>query len=180
MWVWVQVRDSLRCHAMYRLEARRPATYGRQGDGVDGEACRVVSTKLEASLFRGLLTGAPACARMRGHNMRAASSCPGCGSQHEDEAHVLWDCLSWEAVRAGWRALVLRAAEQLQLGPLTRWPVCLRRAGLLALSAGANQQQVDDFLYRLYGMYLAMLSPYLLREAGAGRDPLPAVPGAGR
>ena len=57
-----RVRDSLRCHAMRGLEARRPATYGGLGDGVDGEACRaalqVASTELEASLLWGLLAGA--------------------------------------------------------------------------------------------------------------------------
>ena len=94
-----KVRDSLRCHAMRGLEARRPATYGGPGDGVDGEACRaalrVASTELEASLFLGLLAGAQwTAARMRGHNMWATLSFPGCGSQPEDEAHVLWDCPS--------------------------------------------------------------------------------------
>ena len=179
-----RVRDSLRCHAMRGLEARRPATYGGLGDGVDGEACRaalrVASTELEASLLRGLLAGALwTAARVRGHNMRATSSCPGCGSQHEDEAHVLWDCPSWETARAGWRAWVLQAAERLQLGPPTGWPACLRRAGLLplALSAGADRRQVDEFLYRLYGMYLAVLAA---GGARVGRGPLPAAPGAGR
>ena len=141
-----RVRDSLRCHAMRGLEARCPANYGRLGDGVNGKACRaalrVASTELKASLLRGLLARALwTAARVRGHNMRATSSCPGRGSQHEDEAHVLWDCLSWEVARAGWRAWVLRAAVHLQLGPLTRWLVCLRQAGLLPLplSAGANR-----------------------------------------
>ena len=51
------------------------------------------------------------------------------------------------------------AAEQLQLGFLTGWPACLRRAGLLplALSAGADRRQVDKFLYRLL-IYLAVLA----------------------
>ena len=109
---------------MRGLEARRPATYGGLGDGVDGEACRaalrVASTELEASLLRGLLAGALwTAARVRGHNMQATSSCPGCGSQHEDEAHVLLDCPSWKTARAGLRAWVLQAAERLQLGPPT-------------------------------------------------------------
>ena len=43
-----RVRDTLRCHAMPGLEARRLATYGGLGDGVDGEArcaaLRVAST----------------------------------------------------------------------------------------------------------------------------------------
>ena len=159
-----RVRDSLRCHAMRRLEARRPATYGRLGDGVDGEACRaalrVASTELEAPLLRGLLAGALwTAAHVRGHNMRATSSCPGCSSQHEDEAHVPWDCPLWEVAREGWHACKQRSG--CSWAP-TRWPACLRRAGSLplVLSAGANRQQVDAFLrlYRLYGMYLAVLA----------------------
>ena len=41
-----------------------------------------------------------------------------------------------------------------RLAPPSRWPACLRQAGLLplALSAGADRKQVDAFLYRLYGM----------------------------
>ena len=149
--------------AGWRSAARRPMA--GWGDGVNGEArcaaLQVASTELEASLLRGLLAGALlTAARVRGHNMRAMSSCPGCGSQHEDEAHVLTDCPSWETARAGWHAWVLQAAEHLQLGPPTGSPACLWRAGLLplALSAGADRWQVDEFLYRLYGMYLAVLA----------------------
>ena len=161
-----RMRDSLHCHAMCGLEARCPAPYGGLGDGADGGACRALraaSTELEASVLRGLLAGALwTAARVCGHNMQATSSCPGCGSQHEDEAHVLWDCPSWEAARVAWRALVLQAAEQLQLGPPTRWPACLRRAGLLPLvpSVGADRRHVDEFLYRLYGMYLEVLTAH--------------------
>ena len=66
---------------------------GGLGDGVDGEACcaalRVASTEQEASLLRGLLVGALwTAARVRGHNMWATSSCPGCGSQYEDESET--------------------------------------------------------------------------------------------
>ena len=76
-----RMQDSLRCHAMLGLEARRPATYGGLGDGVDGEACqaalRMAATELEASLLRGLLAGALWMAgRVCGHNMQALSSCP--------------------------------------------------------------------------------------------------------
>ena len=58
-----------------------------------------------------------------------------------------------------------------------RWPACLRRAGLLplALSAGADRQQVDAFVYRLYGMYLAVLAakyaPTRLGVPGQGEAP---------
>ena len=109
-------QPALSCHA--RAGGPPPGDLWRVGDGVNGEACRaalrVASTELEASLLRGLLAGALwTAARVRGHNMRATSSCPGCGSQHEDEVHVLWDCPSWETARAGWGAWVLQAAERL-------------------------------------------------------------------
>ena len=61
-----------------------------------------------------------------------------------------------------WRALVLHAAEQLQLAPPTRLPDCFRRAGLLppAPSARAGRQQVDEFPYRLYGLYVVLTARY--------------------
>ena len=76
----------------WRPAAQQPMAGLR--NGVNGEACRaavrMASTELEVSLLRGLLvevlwTAAGVCR----HNMQAVSSCPGCGSQHKDEAHVL-------------------------------------------------------------------------------------------
>ena len=103
MWqIQHMVRDSLRRHAMRGLETRCPATCADLRTGLMWGACRAVlrvaSTKLEASLLWGLLARAlwtAAC--VRGHIMQATSSCLCCGSQHEDETHVLWD---WEATRA--------------------------------------------------------------------------------
>ena len=69
--------------------------------------------------------------------------------------------------------------------PATRWPACLRRVGLLplALSAGADRQQVDKFLYRLYGMYLAVLAARYAHtrsgESGQGEALFPRAPGGG-
>ena len=34
-----RVREALSYHAACQLEARRPATFGGQGDGMDGVAC---------------------------------------------------------------------------------------------------------------------------------------------
>ena len=178
-----RVRDIPRCHAMRGLEARHPATYGGLGDGVDGEACRaalrVVSTELQASLLRGLPAGALwTAARVRGHNMRATSSCPGCGSYHEDEAHVLWRCPLWEIASAGWRAWVLEAAERLQLGPPTGWPATLgavRGGGPPAGGRGPIQAVRD-----VPRVACGQIRPHPLGGAGAGRGPLPAAPGAGR
>ena len=156
-------QSALPCHA--RAGGPPPGDLWRAGGrSRQGGVSRATPGRVHRagpSLLRGLLAGALwTAARVRGHNMRATSSCPGCGSQHEEEAHVLWDCPSWETARAGWRAWVLQTAERLQLGPLAGWPACLRRAGLLplALPAGADRRQVDKFLYRLYGMYLAVLA----------------------
>ena len=71
------------------------------------------------------------------------------------------------------------------VGPPTGWPACLRRAGLLALalSAGADRRQVDEFLYRLYGMYLAVLAARCAHtrsgEQGQGEALFPRRPAPG-
>ena len=84
------MRDNLRCHAMRGLEARRPATYGGMGDGVDGEACRaalrVASSELEASLLLGLqVLWTAACVRCRmDFSTKCSSSVwPGTVQDHE-------------------------------------------------------------------------------------------------
>ena len=169
-----RVRDSLRCHSSRHLEARRPVTFGGLGDGVDGPACRaalrVTSTELEKSLLRGLMAGALwTAARVSSHGMRTNSECPHCGAAHEDEVHVLWDCPAWEQVRETWSPSLRDAAAALpQLGPPDQWPACLRRAGLfpLPLAQGVEEGLLDEFLYRLYGMYLAVLAARM--AAGRG------------
>ena len=57
-----------------------------------------------------------------------------------------------------------------ELGPATHWPACLRRTGLrpLAPSAGGDLQHVDEFLYRLHGMYLAVLTARYARTRSGG------------
>ena len=99
-----RVRDSLRCHSSRQLEARRPVTFGGLGDGAHGPACRATlraaSTESDKSLLRGLMAGALwTAARVSGHGMRTNSTCPHSGAAHEDEVHVLWDCLEWEQAR---------------------------------------------------------------------------------
>ena len=102
-----RVRDSLRCHSSRQPEARRPIAFGGLGDGADSPACRAAlraaSVELEKSLLRGLLAGAMwTAARVSDHGMRANSACPNCSAAHEDEAHVLWDCLEWDNARGTW------------------------------------------------------------------------------
>ena len=134
--------------------------------GMDGAAChaalRVASHKEEASLLCGLLAGAlGTSARVCGRGLRTASTCPFCGAAHEDEAHVLWDRPRWHGARDSWSPRLLAAAADLpDLNPPEHWPACLQRAGLLPsrVSEGVDKALVDMFLYRLYGMYLAVLA----------------------
>ena len=142
-----RVRDSLRCHSSRQLEARRPVTFEGRGDGADGPACRAAlraaSTELEKSLLRGLMAGAMwTAARVSGHGTRTNSACPHRGAAHEDEVHVLWDCLEWGNARGTWRPWLSDAAEAIpHLGPPDQWPSCLRKAGLspLRLAQGVDR-----------------------------------------
>ena len=123
---------------------------------------RVASTELEKSLLRGLMAGALwTAAQVSGHSMRNHSACPHCGAAHEDEDHVLWDSPEWEQARETWSPELRDAAVALpQPGPPDQWPACLRRAGLfpLRLAQGVERALLDEVLYCLYGMYLAVLA----------------------
>ena len=160
------VHEALRCHAARQLEARWPATFRGLGDGVDGAAChsalQVASNEKEAFLLCGLLAGALwTSARVCGLGLRMPSTCPFCGATHEDTTHVLWDCPWWRGARGSWSPWLLAAAVDLpHLNPPKHWPACLRRVGLLpsSLSEGLDKAPVDTFLYRLYGVYLAVLA----------------------
>ena len=72
------------------------------------------------------------------------------------------------------------------MGPPTRWPACVRRAGLLplALSVGADRRHVDEFLHHdvrdVPRGARGHSCPHPLGGAGLGRGPLPAASGAGR
>ena len=133
---------------------------------------RVASTELEKSVLRGLMAGALwKAARVSGHGMRTHSACPHCGAAHEDEVHVLLDCPQWEQARETWIPWLRDAAAALpQLGPPDQWRACVGRAGLfpLRLAHGLERALLDDFLYRVYGMYLAVLAAHM--AAGRG-DP---------
>ena len=169
-----RVRDSLRCHSARQLEARRPVTFGGLGDGAEGPACRAAlraaSAELENSLLCGLLAGAMwTAARVSGHGMRANAACPHCGAAHEDEAHVPWDCPEWSDARGTWLPCLHDTAGAIPgLGPPDRWPSCLRKAGLfpLRLARGVDRDLLDEFLYRLYCMYLAVLAARMAVDAG--------------
>ena len=183
-----RVRDSLRCHSSRQLEARRPVTFGGLGDGADGPACRAAlraaSMELEKSLLRGLMARAMwTAARVLGHGTRTNSACPPCGAAHDDEAHVLWDCPEWDDARGTWLPWLSDAAWAIpHLGPPDQWPSCLRKAGLfpLRLAQGVDRDLLDEFLYRLYGMYLAVLAARMAAsqgdQPGHGDSPFPDQP----
>ena len=66
-----------------------------------------------------------------------------------------------------------------QLGPPHQWPACMRRAGLfrLRLAQGVERALLDEFLYRLYGMYLAALAARMAAGRGPGGPQGLHVPG---
>ena len=143
------------------------------GNGADGLVCRTVlrvaSTKQEKSPLCGLMAGAPWTAtRVSGHGTRTNSACPHCVA-HEAEVHVLWDCPELEQARGAWRLWLGDAAAAIpQLGPPDQWLGCLQRASLfpLRLAQGVDPELLDEFLYRLYGMYLAFLAARMAASCG--------------
>ena len=54
------------------------------------------------------------------------------------------------------------------MGPPDQWPSCLRKAGLfpLRLAQGVDRDLLDEFLYRLYGMYWAVLATHMAASQG--------------
>ena len=89
------------------------------------------------------------------------------------EVHLLWDCPQWQAQRAAWLPLVQAEAAPLPALALPQaWPVCLRATGLLpaALVQPEGVEQAGRLMYRLYGMYLAVLSARMGAEVAARRD----------
>ena len=68
-----------------------------------------------------------------------------------------------------WRPWLSDAAGAIpNLGPPDQWPSCLRKAGLfpLRLAQGTDRGLLDEFLYRLYGMYLAVLAARMAASQG--------------
>ena len=108
-------------------------------------------------------------ARVSGHGMRTNSACPHCGAAHKDKVHVLWDCREWESATGTWRPWLSDAATAIpHLGPRDQWPSCLRKVGLfpLRLTLGVDQGLLGEFLYRLCGMYLAVLAARMAANRG--------------
>ena len=162
------------CHSSRHLEGRGPVTFGGLRNGADSlarrKALRAASTKLEKLLLRGLMARALwTAARVSGHGTRTNSACPNCNAAHEDEIDVLWDGLEWEQARKTWRPWLGDAATAIpHLGPSDQWPARLWRAGLLPLrlGQGVDPGHLDEFLYRLYSMYLAVFAARMVASRG--------------
>ena len=74
-----------------------------------------------------------------------------------------------ELAQGTWRPSLHDAAAAIpQLGLPDQWPACLRRAGLftLQLARGLERELLDEFLYRPYTMYRAVLAARM--AAGRG------------
>ena len=173
-----RVRQSQRYTALAALERRRPATFGGLGAEVCKPACAqgmtVASSETERSLLRALQAGATwTGARVSKHRISDLAACPYCGGPPETEVHLLWDCPQWHTQRAAWAPLVQAEAALLPALALpSAWPVCLRATGLLpaALVRPEEADQAGRLMYRLYGMYLAVLSARMGAEVAARRD----------
>ena len=173
-----RVRESQRYTALAALERRRPATFGGLGAEVCRPACSqgmtVAGSETERSLLRALQAGATwTGARVQKHQISDLAACPYCGGPPETEVHLLWDCPQWQAQRAAWLPLVQAEAAPLPALALPQaWPVCLRATGLLpaALVQPEGVEQAGRLMYRLYGMYLAVLSARMGAEVAARRD----------
>ena len=150
--------------------------------GARAEVCRpactqgmtVTSSETECSLLRAPQTGATwTGVRVRKHQISDLAACPYCGPPPETEVHLLWDSPQWHTQRAAWLPLVRAEAAHLPALALpSAWPVCLRATGLLpaALVRPEEVDQAGRLMYRLYGMYLAVLSARMGAEVAARRD----------
>ena len=139
------------------------------------QACReglqVASTEGERSILPGLLDGATwIVGRAAGRAILRSDRCPFCRGVPDTEPRNLRDCPRWESAHRTWMPWVRQEARTLlALALPAAWPVCLKATGLLPLAlVGAGEDaQVGRLLYRLYGMYLAVLSARRAAEEAA-------------
>ena len=104
--------------------------------------------------------------------MRPALTCPYCAAPvTEDERHILWHYACWSAERDTWLPWLQEATGTL-LAPSTivdNWPACLQHACLVPSWAteGVDPEQVDEFVYRLFGLALSVLMARMRAEQAA-------------
>ena len=99
-------------------------------------------------------------ATLSAHGTRTNSASPHCGAAHQDEVQFLWDYPEWEGARETWPPRLRDAATAIsQFGPPDQRTGCLRKAGLFSLwlAHAVDRGLLGEFLYRLYGMYPAVL-----------------------
>ena len=137
------------------------ATFGDRRACRTGLACFHGETEL--SILRGLLTRATWTASPGGkQRMRPTLICPYCAAQvTEDEQHILWHRACWTAERDTWLPWLQEATGNLPAlsTVVDNWPACLRHACLVPSWAteGVDPEQVDEFVYRLFGLALSVL-----------------------
>ena len=134
----------------------------------------MASSERERSLLRALQAGATwTGARVRKHQISDLVASPYCGGPLGTEVHLLWDCPQWHTQQAAWLPPVRAEAAHLPaVALLSAWPVCVRATGLLpaALVRLEEVDQAGQLMYRLYGIYLALLSACMGAEVAARRD----------
>ena len=134
-------------------------------------ALQVASAEGVRSILRGLLAGATWTAvRAAGHTILPLDRCPFCRGVPETDLHMLWDHPCWNSACRAWMPWGLQEATALQaLACPVAWPVCLRATGLLllALVGEGEDAQAERLLYRLNGVYLAVLSARRAAEEAA-------------
>ena len=133
-------------------------------------ARRGASKTLQKSLLLFLMAGAlSTAARVSSPGTRSNSPCPHYSAVHEDEVHVLWDSSEWEQARETWCPRLTNAATTItHLGPPGRAGPSLEGGPLpLSVVAGVDRELLDEFLYSLYGLCLAVL---VARMVASRRD----------
>ena len=104
--------------------------------------------------------------------MRPTLNCPYRVAQvTEDEQHILWHCACWTAKRGAWLPWLQEATGNL---PALRTvvdnsPACLQHACLIPSWAteGVDPEQVDEFVYTMFGLALSVLIARMRAEQAA-------------
>ena len=123
----------------------------------------------------GVLTGATWTAdRAHRRRLRGSAWCPYCGDQgaSEDEDHLLWHCVAWDAARGTPRRKISMMLSRIPSlpGDVEQWPACLRLCGLPPrdLLGSVLPQLLKLFVDTLLDMFSAVLMARMLVEQREG------------
>ena len=143
--LWHRILESLLRAALLQLEAKQPQTFGGLAGTIDRRACWTGLARFhgetELSILRGLLTGATWTASRAGkRRMRPTLTCPYCAAQVTDPPAL---------------STVVH-----------NWPACLQHACRIPSWAteGVDPEQVNEFVYRLFGLALSVLMARMRAE----------------